>query len=401
MTPFMHRFGAQKHPQRSGFLVLRLHLAALLAIGLVHAAAVAQTIELPPTSAIGFENDYQGCGPGPTSQDVTVEVSERDHSFAPRVEGCVLADYFATGLSQGYLDAISAHFDLQGVAVPSGAQPLLRIYVRKGSYAPTWHALKLLPGSFNHEGEDCDAPSCWSTADEFQGDPHFEGWVTRYVPLDWLNGLQLDLTVRIWNASVDAIVLTFEGTPPAPGSTYAYAFENEYAGWCDAPVTQEVTSELATLDGVFAPRLAPCVAVDYLATGSSPGYLDALAIHFDLSAYPSLPPSVPLTLRLFLQKGDYWDTGWHAVRLYPGLFNAQDEDCDLRQSCWTTTDEFPGDSGWTGWVERAIPEGWAGTNGLDLTVRVWNARVDAAELIVNAPTNQLRSSWGALKARYR
>jgi len=159
---------------------------------------------LTPTSAIGFENDFEGCGPGPATQDVTAELQLPDGVWAPRVEGCVTQNFFATGVTAGYLDAISLHFDLTGIAVVAPLK--LRVLLRKGAYVDTsWHALRLDPGSFNPTDQDC-AAICGS-ASVFPSRAAWQGWIERAVPMDWVLGSSLDLTMRIWNARVDAVQL--------------------------------------------------------------------------------------------------------------------------------------------------------------------------------------------------
>ena len=62
--------------------------------------------------------------------------------------------------------------------------------------------------------------------------------------------------------------------------------------------------------------------------------------------------------------------------------------------------EFPATTDWEGWVERPIPSSWVSAGQLDLTVRFWNARIDAMEVLVDAPTTSRHTTWGAVKAKY-
>ncbi|HEY2955862.1 MAG TPA: hypothetical protein VGK89_11510 [Candidatus Eisenbacteria bacterium] len=377
-----------------------------LTASIASASALLSTTEVAPGSAIGYEDDFEGCGVAPVQQDVTSEVFALDGAYAPRLEPCVVYDYFATGASQGFLDAVSLHFDLSPVG--DGAiidSLLLRVYLRKGTYSDSWHAIRLYPGAFSQTDEDCDNPgTCWTVTDEFPGTDGWEGWVERRVPSYWASGNDLDLSLRLWNAKLDAITLvvtTRSAPPPAPGMpTYAVGFEDDYGGCGGSPAIQNILPEIAENDGSYAPRIEPCVYVDYFATGQSQGYLDAVAANFDLAPYGGTSAIKSLTLRLYLQMGPYSPL-WHAVRLYPGVFNSQDQDCDDYHTCWSPSDEFPGTPNWEGWIERPIPTEWASGSGLDLTIRIWNARVDALKLVVDAPTVARRETWGGVKARYR
>lgn len=380
--------------------------AGLVVTFCVGPASPAMAVEIEPVFAVAFENDYYQCGGGPVVQNVANELASRDGLFAPRLEPCVFADYLATGQSPGILDGISLSFDL----TPAGGAGAihaawLRLYVRRGGYPdPAWHAIKLYPGGMNPSDEDCDQSSCWQPEDEFPDEPAWEGWVERAVPLEWLSGQGCDITVRVWNGSVDAALLVVQLRPTLPTTsiTTAIGFEDDYEGCGPSPVRQDALAEIATHDGVFAPRRESCVFVDYFATGASQGYLDALSISFDLSGYGPAGSIAGLALRMYLRRGAYANPrAWHAARLYPGLFNQTDEDCDNQATCWSPADEFPDSEGWEGWVTRAIPLSWVAGTRLDVTLRLWDASVDFVEVLVDSPTESSARSWGALKASYR
>lgn len=377
---------------RSVAVTISSMLAALLL-----AASASATIELAPTSAIGFENDQGPCGAN--RQDVTPLVGVRDGAFAPQTDTCVGVDYFATGTSPGYLDAISLTFEVpQQIDLVSQAK--LRVYLRKGSYhTASWHSLRIYPGQFTEQDEDCDNQCCCDNA--FPGTPEWEGWVERELPISWIHEGEVHLTLRLWNAKVDAVVLSIatpEGVPA--GCAYAVGFENDYSNCGLGPLRQDVTAEVCSRDEVFAPRSDACVFADYFATGASPGWIDALALSFDLGAVGNPSGIASAELRLYVKKGTYHDARWHAIRLHPGFMNPTEEDCDF-YGCWTVEDQFPGSEGWEGWIVRTVPTAWITGNRLDLTLRIWNAKVDAVVLFVDAPTTMRRTTWAGVKANYR
>jgi hypothetical protein len=91
------------------------------------------------------------------------------------------------------------------------------MYSREGTYADsTWHAIRLYPGAINSLDEDCDGPWCWSADDPFPGAVGWEGWVERPVALGWISGRFLDLTIRLWNASVDVLRLQASANSDGP-----------------------------------------------------------------------------------------------------------------------------------------------------------------------------------------
>lgn len=358
-------------------------------------------IALLPTAAIAFENDYAGCGSGAVSQAVVAEVLQRDGLWAPRPEGCVTADYFATGRSPGYLDALALRFEVASLSAGQRDQLRLLCYVRKGTYTNTdWHALRLYPGFQSTVDEDCDqSTACWTIGDEFPGAAGWEGWVVRSVPATWIVGDQLELTVRGWNVAIDAVLLESPDAPPSSSGQLlqAYAFEDDFQGCGTGPTSKVITNLVGVWDGVYAPVVEECVVADFFATGSSAGYLDALCARFDLSALGAEDPAAVITLHAYVRKGAYTVTSWHAVRLYPGLFNATDQDCDTPGVCWTAGDEFPGEDAWEGWIARSMPHEWVSTGLLDFTLRIWNARIDAIYVSVDRPTTTRRTTWGRLK----
>lgn len=375
-------------------------LASIVTAWVMPQATTAAVVEVAPVSAIGFQDADShdlttACGGERQQQDALADVSAVDGVFSPQAEGCILFNCYATGSSTHFLDAISLRFSVPAVSRYS-TQPLrLRIHLQKGPYTHTWHALRVLPGVFNQDGADCDqAGACWSSADEF---PSSEGWtgvVVRDISPEWVNGTELGITVRLWNARIDAITLAI----PAEDESTTFAavgFEND---GCDA---QDYTAELTSLDGVFAPTVGACVTTNYFATGTSAGYLDAVALRFDLSDFIPLNPTTDLRFRAYLRKGDYWNASWHAARLYPGWMSTVDQDCD-QPECWSLADLFPSTPGWQGWIEVNVPSQWVSLSGvLSVTLRIWNASIDTAEIVPGLPTSAHPTSWGALKARYR
>lgn len=204
-------------------------------------------------------------------------------------------------------------------------------------------------------------------------------------------------------ALLASLALPAQAAPLSP--YWAIGFQDVddtgYSG-CSNPLgTQTATQQVSTRDGVYSPQREGCILFDWYGTGNSAEALDGISVHFHV------PPATEedLVLRLYLQRGDHTDLDplhnhVHSLKIYRGPFNSADQDCNWPE-CGSIEDEFPGDRHWEGWVERSIPSSWVVDNALDVTIRLWDARVDAIELIPSHSTPTLPSSWGSLKARYR
>lgn len=202
------------------------------------------------------------------------------------------------------------------------------------------------------------------------------------------------------------LLMTLAGPARATslGPLFAIGFQDsdDPASGCSPVTAQMETDLLAARDGQWAPHPEGCLPNDWFGTGSSAQSLDGISAHFHL------PPGLDhdLVLRVYLERGDQSDTepakpAAHALKVYPGLMSAAEEDCDW-PSCGAPADEFPAGRHWEGWVEREIPASWIQSGViLELTIRLWDARVDAIEIVQGSLTPTRPTRWGELKLLYR
>jgi len=206
-----------------------------------------------------------------------------------------------------------------------------------------------------------------------------------------------------------AAILPFLYCPSARAAitpVSAIGYQNQSDGIDFAPCSsvilqQDVTGEVASVDASWAPNTDGCLLFPYFATGSSTHFLDAISLRFETGLQGPLAGGV---LRAFLTKGDYEDicescASWHQYRLYQGAFSVDDEDCDA--GVCVGSSDFPSDRTWAGWIEISVPPSWFVGASLEVSLRLWNARVDAIELDVVQPTRAVLGTWGKLKTRYR
>lgn len=178
--------------------------------------------------------------------------------------------------------------------------------------------------------------------------------------------------------------------------------DTRYSGCPNPMLIQAETARVTARDSVWAPRVEGCMLFDYFGTGNSAEALDGISAHFNL------PPTFArgLVLRVYAQRGDWTDldpvhnADRSALRVYPGPFNGADQDCNW-PDCGSSQDALPAGRHWEGWIERPIPAEWIVGGALDVTIRLWDARVDAVELVRGATTPTLSTTWGSLKVRYR
>jgi hypothetical protein len=202
--------------------------------------------------------------------------------------------------------------------------------------------------------------------------------------------------------SIRPILAAADSFPPLTATAYQNSSDGIDYTPCSLIVnTQDVTFAVSALDGNWAPTAEGCVVFPYFATGTSTHFFDALSVHFDTGAHIAPAGAV---FRAFVRKGAYEDicggcSVWHQYRLYPGAFNTDDEDCDTE--CVLTYDSFPEDRSWSGWLEIPVPQEWFVGGALDVSLRLWNAQVDAVQLVADLPTPNKHGSWGQLKAMYR
>jgi hypothetical protein len=158
----------------------------------------------------------------------------------------------------------------------------------------------------------------------------------------------------------------------------------------DEPTFQMVdnTALLTDLDGLWAPSPVDGFSIDYYATGHSHRYWDAVSLSFDLSPVEAGHHITSATLRFYAQQGYYVDTLWHHYEVLPGVFNASDEDNHPVPTAWPELVDFGsyGDNGLVGWLSQPIPLSWITGDALNVTLRLWNVRIDKIELdVMSAP----------------
>jgi hypothetical protein len=141
---------------------------------------------------------------------------------------------------------------------------------------------------------------------------------------------------------------------------------------------------LTTLDGQWAPSPVPGFPrYNYYATGSSNRWWDAVSLNFDLSSM-GWEHVASASLRFYTQQGSYSDTGWHHYEVLEGAFDDTDQDRNMEVPPWPGVVDFG--SGFVGWLSEPIPLSWITGDSFDVTLRLWNARIDAVELnVVRAP----------------
>ena len=168
-----------------------------------------------------------------------------------------------------------------------------------------------------------------------------------------------------------------------------------------------VLAGISAIDDVWSPAdITPVGTVDrdYYATGTSERYLDAVSLEFDAAGWDF----TKLVLRVYLQKGNYdahgGDIAWEHYQLLPGLFNPTNEDINpITQGGPEVLDHLPDGTlpanevvGWVDFVFDATTDPmYVLPNGnIGLTLRLWNWRVDAIEL-VPGPASSVVASQSA------
>ena len=163
------------------------------------------------------------------------------------------------------------------------------------------------------------------------------------------------------------------------------------------------TALLRTLDDIWGPGTTSGMA-DYYASGLGGFWFDAISLNFDLSGigYSNI---TDLELRFFVQKGDYglvniddpdhWNPlnpNWEHYQVLQGAFNTTNED-------WGAPAMYNNDygfidfyGGWSdvadegqvfGWISSTIDLSWVTSDNFDVTLRLWNARIDRVEIVAN------------------
>jgi hypothetical protein len=155
------------------------------------------------------------------------------------------------------------------------------------------------------------------------------------------------------------------------------------------------TSLLSSLDGVWAPSTGGTVVYDYYATGTDPRWWDAVSLNFDLSPV-GWGNIASAELWFYTQQGDY-STSWHHYEVLQGAYNTSHQ--DNAPGSWPGLVDFGnhGKSGLVRWLSAPVPVSWITSDSFDVTLRLWNARLDTVELrttLIPAPGAILLGSIG-------
>ncbi len=182
---------------------------------------------IPISSAISFQDE------GTTTTDNTMLLSVLDDDWAPSISGTITKDYYATGTSPEYWDAVSLNFDLSPIGWDNIASAELAFYTKQGGHGhrPDWHHYEVLQGAFNPTHEDLPPPM----GVDFGGHGNYGlvGWLTQPIPLSWITGgasNSFDITLRLWNAQIDTVQIWAEPVP-VPGAFLLGSIGLAFASW--------------------------------------------------------------------------------------------------------------------------------------------------------------------------
>jgi hypothetical protein len=179
--------------------------------------SMATLYTIPVERALSFQDE------GPTlNHDETLHLATVDHNFGPSVVDYVRYDYYATGRSGRFFDGVSLSFDLSEVDYLNNIHEVtLKFYLQTGSYADltaagsAWHHYQVLEGAFNGFNQDLGALGA-TGAVSFDYDAYAEGgWIKAQVDPSWVISDAFDITLRLWNAKLDAVELEVANSDPS------------------------------------------------------------------------------------------------------------------------------------------------------------------------------------------
>ena len=151
------------------------------------------------------------------------------------------------------------------------------------------------------------------------------------------------------------------------------------------PESADHTFELSLLDGVWAPVVGGSVTNDYYATGANPQWWDAVSLNFDLSGV-GYDKIVSAELAFYTQQGSL-TSSWHHYAVLKGAFNPALEDDNTPYNNPAPVVDFGnhGSNGLVSWLYEPIPLAWITGDSFDVTLRLWNARIDQVKLLATVP----------------
>jgi len=145
------------------------------------------------------------------------------------------------------------------------------------------------------------------------------------------------------------------------------------------------TSLLTALDDLWAPAMSGSVGYDFYATGTGSSYWDAVSLTFDLSSV-GWENIVSAELWFYAEQGNYVRPQWHHYEILEGPFNPTHQ--DVPEGMDPPIPDLPGivdfgDHGndtLVGWLAEPIPQTWITADRFEITLRLWNVRLDTVEL---------------------